>query len=468
MGMDYDPITEEPMRPKSVPSLNFEWRQEDSDLHHKIVRENRAKYKAFSRILDANPAILGLAHRDLESLSAGGPEGRSALHSSETLLRALVVMRVEGDAYRGAALRIAEQPFLQGFLRLGNRTPPDYSTIARAFKAVRPGTWKAINLALARAAADSGAIRPEEVRADTTVVESAIRWPTDASLLWDSHRLLARLLRRGRAMAPHLCPHRFHDRKAYVAHLAVTREMGRKSKKAKRRAKKLFRALIAKVERVAGIAAAFCAAALGGGCAGLLAVAAEVAAALRTVRKVLSAAKRAQVKGEKVPAAERVFSVFEAHVELIMRGKAGKPAEFGHAVLLVQTREKFVTHYDAMEKKVPDARLGAACVEAHEEAFGGPPDGFTGDAGFNPGDEERARLEERVEAFAVPKRLSHWAETIGEMWRRFRAGVEGSISVLKRSFGLAKCRFKGFKSFAASVGLGVFCHNLTVLARMQA
>ena len=456
------------MRPKSVPSINFEWLEDGSDLPHKIVRENRAKYKAVSSILDENPAILELAHSDLESLSAGGPEGRSALHSSETLLRALVAMRIEGDAYRGAALRIAEQPFLQGFLRLGNRTPPDYSTLARAFKAIRPETWKEINLALARAAADSGAINPEAVRADSTVMESAIRWPTDSSLLWDSHRLMARLLRRGRAAAPHLCPHRFHDRKARNLHLKVTRELGRKGKKSKRRAKKLFRDLIAKVARVAGIAAAFCAAALEGGCAEARAVAADLAAVLETVRTVLSAAERAQVKGEKVPAAERVFSVFEAHAELIMRGKGGKPVEFGHALLVVQTREKFITHYDAMEKKVADARLGAACVEAHEEAFGEPPEGFTADAGFNPGDEERARIEEQVETFAVPKRLSDWRDVLGEMWQRFRAGVEGSISVLKRSFGLAKCRFKGFKSFAASVGLGVLCHNLTVLARMRA
>ncbi len=47
----------------------------------------------------------------------------------------------------------------------------------------------------------------------------------------------------------------------------------------------------------------------------------------------------------------------------------------------------------------------------------------------------------------------------------FRAGCEGSISVLKRAFRLLRCPYRGFSSFAASVGLSIFCHNLVVLAR---
>ena len=50
--------------------------------------------------------------------------------------------------------------------------------------------------------------------------------------------------------------------------------------------------------------------------------------------------------------------------------------------------------------------------------------------------------------------------------QRFRAGSEGSISVLKRAFKLGKCLFKGFKNYAASVGCAIFCHNLVLLTRL--
>ena len=118
-----------------------------------------------------------------------------------------------------------------------------------------------------------------------------------------------------------------------------------------------------------------------------------------------------------------------------------------------------------MEHRIPDPYLTASAVEQHERLFGQPPKVLTGDHGFNPEASVRAALEEKVETLAIPRRLSDWAEVIGSVWQRFRAGIEGSISVLKRAFRLLRCPYRGFKSFAASVGLSIFCHNLVVLAR---
>ncbi len=118
-----------------------------------------------------------------------------------------------------------------------------------------------------------------------------------------------------------------------------------------------------------------------------------------------------------------------------------------------------------MEHRIPDPQLTAVSVENHERIFGDAPDVLTGDKGFNPKATERAALEEKVETLAVPRRLSDWGEVIGSVWQRFRAGIEGSISVLKRAYRLRRCPYRGFKSFAASIGLSLFCHNLVVLAR---
>ncbi len=86
------------------------------------------------------------------------------------------------------------------------------------------------------------------------------------------------------------------------------------------------------------------------------------------------------------------------------------------------------------------------------------------DMGFNPKAPAREALEEKVETLAIPRKLSDWAEVIGSVWQRFRAGIEGSISVLKRAYRLLRCPYRGFKSFSASIGLSVFCHNLVLLA----
>jgi len=149
------------------------------------------------------------------------------------------------------------------------------------------------------------------------------------------------------------------------------------------------------------------------------------------------------------------------------RAHEKRPAavEFGHVIVLSQTKEKFISDYDAMEHRIPDPYLTMATVEKHERLFGEPPKVLTGDRGFNPESSVRAALEEKVETLAIPRKLSDWASVIGSAWQRFRAGIEGSISVLKRAFRLLRCPYRGFRSFASSVGLSIFCHNLVLLAR---
>jgi IS5 family transposase len=450
------------MRQKRDAVLCFEWSGNASEL--KIVRTHRRKYKGLSAILDKNPAILDLADRDLKSLSQGGPEGHRGDFTSENLLRALIVHTLEGEGLRGTIVRIAESPFLQDFLRLGNRRVMDFTFLDRAFNAVRPETWKRINEVLASSACTAKRIDPSAIRVDTTVVETTIHYPTDSSLLWDGWRVLARLLCEGRELSPTLCPHRFHDRKVKKLHLCITRYVKSTAQARRRLVKRCFRKLIARVEWIARVAEAFVVHGRRQADLAVQAVVAEVEQVLPLVRVVVSTAERANVKGETVPAAERVFSLFEPHTELIRRGKARKPVEFGHMVMLSQTREKFISDYEVMEHRLSDPELTEVCVDRHERLFGGPPEGMTADMGFNPKAETREAVEARVGTLAIPRRLSDWTGKIASLWQRFRAGIEGTISVLKRAYRLLRCPYRGFKNFSASVGLSIFCHNLVLLA----
>ena len=165
-----------------------------------------------------------------------------------------------------------------------------------------------------------------------------------------------------------------------------------------------------------------------------------------------------------MPGSERVYSIFEPHTELIKRGRRHKPVEFGHAVLLCQTREKFITDYDAFEHKPADCNLTSKVIDRHEKLFGKAPEVLAGDKGFCPDAETYEELEERVGTLAIPRRLRDFADAALTAWQAFRAGIEGTISGLKRAFRLARCYFRTFKSFQSSIGLGVFCHNLIVLS----
>jgi transposase, IS5 family len=452
------------MRQKRDTAMYIEWSAADHSTL-KIVRAHRAKYKAVSAQLDAAPEILELAHGDLKGLSQGGRWGRKAVYTSENLLRALIVHVLEGLDLRGTVVLLAESPFLRDFLRLGNRPVMDFTFLDRAFKAIRPETWKRINEALTGRATEAKRIDPKAIRVDTTVTETTIHYPTDASLLWDSWRVLARLLRQGRSLAPELGgAHRFHDRKTKRAWHRIVRYGRSPAKDRRRLVRACRRELIARVRWIAALAEDFARQSRVYADLAVQGVGVEIQGFLRSIRGVIATAERVWLKGETVPARERVFSLFEPHTELIMRGKSDKPVEFGHAVLLCQTREKFISDYQVMEHRLPDQQLSAGCVERHERLFGAAPEVLAGDMGFNPNAAERAALAAKVATLAIPRRLSDWAGVIGSCWQRFRAGIEGSISVLKRAYRLLRCPYRGFKSFASSIGLSVFCHNLVLLA----
>ena len=433
----------------------------------KIVCDYRARYRAISQVLDENPKILDLVHKDLEELSQGDSSGREGDYTSENILRALVVQHLEGLSYRDAVIRIGGEPFLQDFLRMRKKAVMDFTFLNRCFLAVEPATWKRVNEVLGRHGVAEEVVSTNVIRADTTVVETNIHYPTDVSLLWDTWRVASRLLKLAREINPASCPHRFHDRKIKRLYLYVTRYMPSNSKRRQRKVKAAFRTLIERTGWIVAISREFCGLAASRGNAALAGLGLELNAYLAAMAKVVAVARRAQLEGETVPASERVFSLFEQHTELIKRGRRQKPVEFGHKVLLCQSPEKFITDYEVYEKQQADCELTESVIERHEKLFGTRPEVLAADKGFCPAEEKYYQLAQQVDTLAIPRRMQDFVDKLLAHWQAFRAGIEGTISGLKRAFRLVRCFFKGFRSFQRAVGLGVFCHNLIVLAEHE-
>jgi transposase, IS5 family len=449
------------MRQKMEAVLCFE--SKDDGLP-KVVRVYRARYRAISQLLDANPEILTAIHNDLVKLSHGGFKGRKGDYTSENILRALVVQHAEGLPFRDTVIRIGSDPFLQDFLRMRKRAVMDFGFLDKCFLAIRPPTWRKVNQLLARYGVAAGKVTPSVVRTDTTVVESNIHYPTDASLLWDTWRVASRLLKRARAIDSVSVPHRFHDRKIKRLYLYVTRYMPSKSESRQRQVKANFRTLIERTGWIVAIAREFCMESASQGNDAIRALALELRSYLPAMQKVVAVARRVQLDGEKVPASDRVFSLFEQHTELIKRGRREKPVEFGHKVLLCQSREKFITDYEVYEQQQADCELTESVIKRHEKLFGVRPKVLAADKGFCPTAAKFEELAEQVGTLAIPRRMQDFADKVLRYWQAFRAGIEGTISGLKRAFRLIRCFFRGFRSFSSAVGLGVFCHNLIVLA----
>jgi len=284
------------------------------------------------------------------------------------------------------------------------------------------------------------------IRTDTTVVESNIHYPTDASLLWDTWRVAARLLERARETLRESVPHRFHNRKIKGLYLYITRHIPSKSESRQRRVRASFRTLIERVEWIGAIAGDFCKSYRSSNNRELSAVALELQAYLPSMQTVAATARRANVDGETVPASERVFSLFEPHTELIKRGRRQKPVEFGHKVLLCETAEKFITDYEVYEKQQPDCDLTQPVIERHEKLFGERPVVLAADKGFCP---EKSKFEELAKLWRT------WRSRAGcrTSWTSCWPAAKRSGPALRDYFrletrvSLGSLFFRGFKGF---------------------
>jgi IS5 family transposase len=158
--------------------------------------------------------------------------------------------------------------------------------------------------------------------------------------------------------------------------------------------------------------------------------------------------------------------------ELLIRGKQNKPVEFGHMIEIKQVEGKFITDYEVFEKRPKESELLEPAVENHKKLFGYYPERVTSDKGYYESMEALKALEEKVPIVAIAKKGNRTPEQIEREHdphfmdaQRFRAGVEGTISFLKRVLGLFRCFNKGWEHFCATVGMTVFAHNLLNLAR---
>jgi len=468
------------MRSKKDAQARFDF--QPSNL--KLTNDYSARYEAISKILDQTPKLLDRVHRDLRKALAreNRPRRRKSFFSytSEMVFRLALCQRIEGLSLRETIVRVDDSHFLRRFARINDGPMMNYTTLCRLKNAIRPGTWKELNRLLAQSAVERGQITGRELRLDTTAVETNIHWPTDSSLLWDGYRTLGRLLGQVREMDPESVGNRrIHLDRAKKLALRITRKAHAKNRKASD-LKPLYKRLIRQVgglcdwaEEIVprlekGLESNRYGVLESARVAGLLE---ELPHFVELCRHVMRQAAERVIHENPVPNEKKLFSLFEPHTELLKRGKSGKPIEFGHMIQIQQVEGKFITDYEVFERRPHEPTLIEPALRSHEKLFGDFPESFSADKGYW-SQEEVEELREQIPVFSIPKkgRRSRWEterehDPLFRMAQRFRAGIEGSISFLKRVLSMLRCLNKGWESYVSTVGATIFAHNLLVLAR---
>jgi IS5 family transposase len=182
------------------------------------------------------------------------------------------------------------------------------------------------------------------------------------------------------------------------------------------------------------------------------------------VHRVLAQTRARILRGE-THYPDKVVSLFEPHTEVIRKGKAAKPTEFGKLVKVQEAEAQFVTDYEVCATRVPDPTLWGPSLERHEQLFGRPPRLAVADAGFASRANEQLARERGVRHVVLPRQRRERHSRTVRAALRGRTGSEGRISALKRRHGLARCRYRGLLGMERWVGFGIIANDLLVLGR---
>jgi IS5 family transposase len=398
----------------------------------------------------------------------------------EVILRLLVIKHLYAWSYEETERFVADSLVLRQFCRLALEPVPHHTTLLRWANTIRPATLHQVLdrvVALARAARVT---KGRKLRLDGTVVETDVHHPSDSTLLADGVRVLSRLLRRAKAVVGDGVAGTaalFRDRTRSAGRLAraigETMVGGCQRREEERRARyerlvAVTRASRRQATQVRGLLND-----VPGAAAARLRAALDRFAPL--VDRVVAQTRRRVLQGEAVPAAEKVLSLFEPHTALIRRGKARQPTEFGRKLWLAEVDGGIVSGYAVLAGNASERTQVGPSLTHHRAQFGRPPDLLTADRGVYSSENDRLAAEAGVRRVALaPPRHARPAlrERTRQRWfrraYRWRTGIEGRISLLRRRFGLRRCRYQGEAGMERWVGWGVIAHDLRVIGRTLA
>ncbi|MEE9598556.1 MAG: ISNCY family transposase [Acidiferrobacterales bacterium] len=427
-----------------------------SATDHEIAHE----LKRMSDWLDRQPVLLDQVAKDLQS-GCGSTRGRSGM-TIDSILRCAILKQYRHVDYRTLAFYLRDSVSFVEFARLDCRRPPSKSTLQALISAIRAETWEALQRCLLTDAQARGVESGAVIRVDATVTDTTILAPSDSGLLYDAVRVMVRLLKQARSHGEVVFHN--HQRKAKRRRVAIL--YARSNNQRRPLYASLLRVTLDTLAYLDGAhkvlekqldARAWCA---------------RVQHYRPLIMQVIAQTQRRVIDAERVPAADKIVSLFEPHTDIIVKGQ--REVQYGHKLTLSSGASGLVLDMIVEDGNPADSVCLMPLLQRHISHYGQAPRDLAADGGYasaaNLADAKSLGVSHV--AFHKPVGLTVEAMT-GDRWlynklRRFRAGIEAMISYLKRCFGLSRCNWKGLDHFKAYVHSAVFTHNLVVLTQRLA
>lgn len=397
---------------------------------------------------------------------------------AEVALRMLILKHVRNWSYEVLEREVRANVVYRSFCRIGIEKVPDEKTLVRLGQAIGPETIRQLHDRIVGLAQERRVIRGRKLRVDTTVVEANIHYPTDSGLLSDGARVLTRTMKQIARKAGGLKKNvRDRMRSVNKRVIAIGHALRHKGMEGEIKRKEEYRQLLRLTGQILNdtrrvleemrVLPPRRRSHVGG-------LGEQLQTMAERVRRVVRQTKARIFEG-RTQFPGKLLSLFEPQTEIIRKGKASKPTEFGKLVQVQEAENQIITHYEVYAERPSDQHLLIPALQAHQRKLGRVPKLVAADAGYYSRANEEGAHALGVKYVSIPNRSTRSEERRKfqkQRWfkrgQKWRTGCEGRISVVKRRHGLARCRYHGTDGMRRWVGLGIIADNLINMGRWLA
>jgi IS5 family transposase len=449
--------------------MREKWQKQMPLMAHIMDHPQSQELEAISAIIDANPTICTHVLQDLSRGKIPAQRAGANGMSADQVLRCAVVKVLFSFTYEQLAFHIVDSQSLRWFCRIGMAQEGfKKSALNGNIKRIEDRTWEIINRDLLGYAKREGIEKGRRVRTDCTCVESNIHQPRDSTQLFDAVRVLTRLVKRVRDdYGFKVLGFRNHTRRAKRRMLTVMNAKNQAQRKA----------AYIDLLKMTGKVLDYCRSAFEElknrpvAAAQALALFDDIAHYAKLTVRVISQTERRVLRDEKVPASEKIVSLFEPHTDIIVKDR--RDTIYGHKVCLTGGASNLILDCVIERGNPADTDLAIRMLERQKQIYQRYPFKACFDGGFASKANLKAAKAFKIKdvCFAKKRGLKETdmcrSEHVYHRLRRFRAGIESGISWLKRCMGLARCTWKGWEAFKSYVWSSIVAANLLTIARAK-
>lgn len=415
------------------------------------------EFALIDTILEKHPHLVALLAEDITRGQSSGVFGRKDTPSVEQVVRAAIYKELKGLDYRQLEYDQTDSRICALFIKIDELRPYSFQMYQKYISKITPDKLQRIIFELNKLAIEAGIEDLKSIRQDSTVVETNIHHPTNNSLLWDcikeSYRLLEHLKEEIDGLSYQ--DYRVQAKKTYYK---INNTKGDKRKNLFVNQLTLFIKTINQVSNVIKKKPPLSINAFA--IMGLLEKHQEV------MKLVYDMAYTKEIKGEKVPNEEKIFSIYERHTDIIVKGS--RDVKFGHKVDLISGRSNLIMHCNVVRGNPSDSKLFAPALDSIIEDYGIVPRDCATDGGYASLSNQSHAIEKGVVNIVFNKIVGSLqnissSKNMETRLKKWRSGAEAIISNIKRGFNLARCTWKGWRHFVSKVLWSVIAYNIRVM-----